>query len=138
MQIVSIPPGASFPRQRMNKSGTQSLSAPWNGQTVQITGWVADTTYPGTVVSNQLVIQKAGVGVTIEAMCEMTGSWSLIQMRLNGSAIAQNNSGGAGTKLATATGVTVAVGDTVSLWVQQAGLQSATITAASYVEARLS
>ncbi|WP_280393258.1 hypothetical protein [Nocardia wallacei] len=115
------PEFVAFTPAGMTKSGTFTLSSTTN---VPVTGWTADA--GSTVTSDQLVIATAGTGITIAA----SQQWALttaftrtVTMRLvrNGSevlatgAAATIPANGSGTATVTATGVTVAAGDTIRL-----------------------
>ncbi|MCC3333607.1 hypothetical protein [Nocardia abscessus] len=109
---------SGFAPSGMNKSGSATLSNSY----AQVNGWVADTTnYPGsTVSSNALLAQGSKGNATVTATCPWTSSLSCtVTLRLfkNGVQIVQGSgsSGTSGTAIATATGVTVAPGDTITL-----------------------
>ena len=118
MQVVSIPPSGVPPavRQRMVKSGTASAGAG------KVAGWVSDSTYPASVVSDSLVVVGAET-CTIVASVAWGASFSTgaFQLRRNGVQIAAGStvgSGGtvtSGTTTVTAASVAVAHGDTIEL-----------------------
>ena len=142
--IVVGPSGGGFLPSRMTKVGATSNFG--TGQT-QITGWAADTVgYPGsTVSSNDLVVQAAGAGVTIDANIEFTngaaGSRTItLRLLLDGVEIATSGavSMGFGATLfvaASATGLTVAQASLVRATAQPSltNSVSATGNTASYV-----
>lgn len=134
MQIVSIPPGKSFARQRINKSGNQSIG----GSNQQVTSWTPDSTYPGVIVSNELVVQGDG---TVDVTAPVVGStptiaWTMtVVLKRNGTTVDSDTfAGGAATKTLTWSG-TVANGDVLRLEASVGGGQSGTITGAgTYID----
>lgn len=110
-QFVKVWP--SFTRQRINKSGTQSM--PGSG-TVQITGWTPDGTYPGVVSSNALQVVGAGAA-SVTAVIGFTASpiaSNPTTLRINGTVVATNNTF-ASSRTLNWSG-TLAAGDLLTLW----------------------
>lgn len=142
--IVVGPSGGGFLPSRMTKSGA---TANFNTGQTQITGWAADTVgYPGsTVSSNDLVVQAAGSGVTLDASIEFTngstGSRTLtLRILLDGSEVATSGAVSMGlgaTQFITASvsGLTVAQASLVRVTAQPNLTNSinATGNTASYV-----
>lgn len=102
----------------MTKNGTQNFTTSW----ALLTGWTADTAnYPGsTVVSNALQVQGGKTDATISVSLPFTGSFTqghIARIKLNGAVIATGPSNGAssGTMTATASNVTLADGDDVTV-----------------------
>lgn len=65
-------PYGSFVPMRMNKSANQSVGASVTDG--QVTGWVADGGYPGTVIDTNRLKVTAGSGKSIDAAVAWTGT----------------------------------------------------------------
>lgn len=108
----------TFLPSRMTKTGTQNFTTSW----ALLAGWTADTAnYPGsTVVSNALQVQGGKTGATISVSLPYTGSFTnphTARILVNGSVVATGagNSASSGTMTATASSVTLADGDDVTV-----------------------
>lgn len=131
MHLVITPPvtGAGIARQAVVKSGSQALG--W-GSPTQITGWVADSSFPGVAVSTGLQIVGAGTGtVNISVTCMYMLGGGTISIRRNGVEIGSASQGGSGTVTPSVASVTVADGDIISLVVTATGSGGGTLTAAT-------
>lgn len=122
-------------RQRMNKSGSQSVPST---SVTQITSWTADATYPATISSNQMTVQGSGA-CTVTASVGYSvnyGAAATLYLYRNGASVADVScaAGSSGTKTLTWTG-TASAGDTFDVR-GKAGtsLVSITVTAATYLE----
>lgn len=129
--LVVQPPAAVFLPVGMTKNGTFPITTTYQ----QITGWIADTTYPGSVVSSDaLVVQSAAPSATIAANIPWTASFTgtvTVKLFLNGTQIVQGAgvNGSSGTSTAQATGLAVAVGDVVTVQAVTTNSFGATVTA---------
>ena len=116
MQIVSIPPGNSFARQRMDKSG-QFTASTASTETLT-TGWVPNSTYPATIVSNELVIQgnSPAVNITcsVRLFTDFPGPLGSIYLRVNGALVDSETNKGSAIYTLTWSGAVVA-GDVIRL-----------------------
>lgn len=108
----------TFLPSRMTKTGTQNFTTSW----ALLTGWTADTAnYPGsTVVSNALQVQGGKTGATISVSLPYTGSFTnphTARILVNGTVVATgaDNTAASGTMTATASNVTLADGDDVTV-----------------------
>lgn len=70
---------APFTPQGIAKSGTQSTSS---GSWTKVTGWLAHTTYPATVVTSDGITIPAGAACTLTGQVTWGGSASGNQCRL--------------------------------------------------------
>ena len=137
MCVPPPPPGQSIARQRIAKNGNQSIGS--GGQSVKITSWVSDDTYPGTVSSDGLYIQSAGSGVAT-ASINIGGGFASGTCTLRKNATTASNGTGLGSvSIPTATGVrtittgtiSLAVGDILTVWYTVSNDTGKTVTAAS-------
>lgn len=110
----------SFVRQRMNKNGNYAVQVSWN----RITGWASDATYPATITSNQLVVQGGGSAtVTLSVRFAAAYINTPVELRLNGTKVAQVTSSGGGaanTQTTTWSGV-LTEGDLLDAWTTAGG-----------------
>ncbi|WP_343466455.1 hypothetical protein AAI421_13345 [Rhodococcus aetherivorans] len=120
----------------MTKTGTQNLTTSW----ALLAGWTANTgTYPGsTVVSNALQAQGAKANATISASLPFTSSFSYTKtarILLNGTVIATGDgvSTNNGTMTATASNVTLADGDDVTIEVMISTFATGSVSAGGTV-----
>ncbi|WP_063023767.1 hypothetical protein [Nocardia niwae] len=63
----------SFSPMGMDKSGTGSLTA---NTTALITGWVARSGYPNTVITSNALVSDGPSSVTVQCKVTLTGAWS--------------------------------------------------------------
>lgn len=103
---------------RMNKSGNQSIGA--SQTNAQVTTWVADGGYPGTVISSHKLQVVAGSGKSIDAALQWTGTspWTKsAQLWKNGVQIGstQTSTAASGTFNFNLTNQTIADGDLLEL-----------------------
>lgn len=113
-QFVKVwPTTPPFVRQRINKSGSQTLPG---SVTVQIVGWASDGTYPGVVASNALQVVGSGaasVTAVVGFSVSPSGSNSTT-LRVNGSQVASNNTFASSRTLSWSG--TLAAGDLITVW----------------------
>ena len=126
----------TFLPSRMTKTGTQNFTTSW----ALLTGWTADTAnYPGsTVVSNALQVQGGKTGATISVSLPFTSSLSFTRtarILLNGAVIATGAdvASNSGTMTATATDVTLADGDDVTIEVIMPTIADGSVSAGGTV-----
>lgn len=139
MQIVSTPPppGQSIVRRRIAKNGNQSIGS--GAQSVKITSWVSDSTYPGTVSSDGLYIPSAGSGV---ATASINAGGDLVAgtctLRKNATTASDGTQLGTvsiptawGVRTITTGTISLAVGDILTVWYTVSNGNGKTVTAAS-------
>lgn len=126
----------NFVSSGMNKTGTQSFTTSW----ALLAGWTADTTtYPGSVVtSNALQSNGATTGATISVSLPYSSSFSYgrqARIKLNGTVIATSAqfTATSGTITVSATDVTLADGDDITVEVIMNTFASGSISAGGYV-----
>lgn len=126
----------TFLPSRMTKNGTQNFTTSW----ALLTGWTANTgTYPGsTVVSNALQVQGGKTGATISVSLPYTSSFGYTKtarILLNGTVIATGDgvSANSGTMTATASNVTLADGDDVTVEVMVGTYANGSVSAGGTV-----
>ncbi|MFI5434507.1 hypothetical protein ACHMZP_21835 [Rhodococcus baikonurensis] len=133
--------GPPFLPMGLLKSGTATV--PQNVAAI-VAGWTADPSYSGTVLAaNKMVVSGPKSGVTITASMPWTASLNiytggvLCMIYINGVMLQASSAvlGSSGTCTVTATGVTLAAGDTVELWAGYSnGIASTvTMTTATYI-----
>ena len=119
---------------RMNKSGSMGSISPFT--VVKVTGWVADASSPGTVItSDALVLSQSGTGITISGACAYTTSFggaTQAQLYKNGVAFGStlSLSGLSNTYTWSFTGQAVTAGDTWDMRVNDSTGSTMTVIAA--------
>lgn len=124
----------SIARQRMVKNGSQNIGGP----NIQVTSWTPDSTWPGTIVSNELVVVGSG---SVNVIAPVRGStftiaWTMtVVLKRNGTTVdTETFAGSVVTKDLTWSG-TVADGDVFRLEASIAGGQQGTVgTTITYID----
>ncbi|GAC70720.1 hypothetical protein [Gordonia soli] len=82
-------------RQRINKSGSQSIGSQSTAGYVQVTSWTSDASYPATITADELVVAGNGSATITLSYANTGGSFRKAALLLNGTVVAESpaNSG---------------------------------------------